>query len=135
MTTGDRIVFGFGIFVIVACAAWRIALWRWKKRHDDKVAAYVRARGTVTDNRVDEAGSETDYYQIVSYEVAGTTYQYVHDSRAFRPWPVGQPFDVAYDPANPQTAVEADYDDGWDKKLIVAFAIGGAAFATAAWMA
>lgn len=134
MTDGGRLVFGFGLIVVVACLAWRMALARWKRRHDARVARYVRTRGTVTDNRVDGSGSDTDYYQVVTYEVGGTPYIYVHDSRAYRPWPVGEPFDVAYDPKQPSTAVEADFDDAWDKKLIVAFAIGGMLITWAGWV-
>lgn len=134
MSTGDKIVFGFGIFLIVCAIAWRLALVVWKRRHDAVVASYVRVRGIVTDNYVDGSGSDTDYYQVVSYEVDGTQYKYTHDSRAYSPWPVGVPFDVAYDPARPTTAVEAVCDDGWDKKLIIALVVGGVIIASAAWI-
>jgi len=133
MTTGDGIVFGFGISAVIGAIAWRLALLRWKKRHDALVSGYVQVRGVVTDNRVDGSGSDTDYYQIVTYEVSGTKYLFVNDSRSYTPWPIGKPFDVAYDPQQPSTAVEAKYDDAWDKKLIAVMAIAGILIAAEAW--
>lgn len=82
---------------------------------------------------MDDTGSDTDYYQIVTYEVGGTKYLFINDSRAYRPWPIGVPFDVAYDPQQPSTAVEVNYDDAWDKTLIAAMAIAGILIATEAW--
>lgn len=134
MTAGDKIVLCFGVFLIACAIVWRLALVVWKRRHDAVVAGYVRVRGVVTDNYVDGSGSDTGYYQVVSYEVDGAQYQYTHVSRAYRPWPVGEPFELAYDPAQPTTAVEADYDDSWDKKLTVALSVGGLVFIGAAWV-
>lgn len=82
------------------------------------------AEGTVVRILEDEVSFTSDFYPVVEFQVEGETYT-VQSQNNYRWWnrylrfPIGKQVEVAYNPANPETAEINSWWDIWNEVIIL----------------